>query len=208
MINRILAGTAHVLRDPSVEQVLEELYARAQRVADEAREVEGAVGDFGFSVRPVQGELLYLLARAARAHTAVEFCSSEGATAVYLAAAVRDNGGGLVIGADPRPEKVAAARETLAAAGLADFVDLRCGDPVEVLADLPEPVDLVAVDGWPELAAPSLARRTLDVLAPHLRPGALVLNDGREPDYLDLVRDPSGRFRTTLLDVGVLSYVD
>lgn len=210
LINHILAGTAHVLGDPRAEMVLEQLYARAQREADEMREAEGpdALGDFGYSLRPAQGELLYLLCRSTRARTVVDFCTSAGATAIYVAVALRDNGGGTVISADPRPEKIAAARANLEAAGLSGLVDLRCGEPEQVLTDLPGPVDVVAVDGWPELSAPSRARRTLEVLLPRLRPGALVLNDGRERDYLDLVRGPGSGLRTSVLDLGLLSVAD
>ncbi|KAA9159098.1 class I SAM-dependent methyltransferase [Amycolatopsis acidicola] len=212
LINHILAGTAHVLRDPRVELVLEALYTRAQRAADEKRDAPAedpdAMGDFGYSLSPTQGELLYLLCRATRARTVVEFCSSEGATAIYLAAALRDNGGGTVIGADSRPDRIRAARNNLADAGLSEYADLRCGEPEEVLADVEGPIDLVSVDGWPELAAPSRARRTMEVLVPRLRSGALVLNDGREPDYLDLVRAADSPLRTTVVDIGLLSVAE
>jgi hypothetical protein len=37
------------------------------------------------------------------------------------------------------------------------------------------------------------------VLAPQLRPGALLLNDNGEPDYLQFVRDPANGYRTLSL---------
>ncbi len=82
---------------------------------------------------------------------------------------------------------------------------MRCGDPLDVLADVPGPVDVLAIDGWPDLAPPSRALRILELMRPRLRPGALVLNDGGEPDYLACVRGPGSTLRTSLLDLGVLS---
>lgn len=208
MVNHVLAGTAHVLRDRRAELVLEQLYVDAQRAADEARG-SGDPGDFGFGCSPAQGEFLYLWCRAMQARVAVQGLASAGATAIYLAAALRDNwgdnGGGTVVTADPRPERACAARRNLDAAGLGAFADVRCGDPLDVLADVAGPVDVLALDGWPEVAPPSRALRMLRLLQPRLRPGALVLNDGREPDYLGHARDPDGALRTSLLDLGVLS---
>lgn len=49
------------------------------------------------------------------------------------------------------------------------------------------------------------ALRVLELMRTRLRPGALVLNDNREPDYLACVRGPGSTLRTSLLDLGVLS---
>jgi predicted O-methyltransferase YrrM len=204
LVNHVLAGTAHVLRDRRAELVLDQLYVGAQRAADEARG-SGEIGDFGFGCSPAQGEFLYLWCRGTGARTAVQALASAGATAIYLAAALRDNGGGTVVTADPRPERAEAARASLDAAGLAAFADVRCGDPLEVLRDVAGPVDVLAIDGWPDLAAPSLALRVLELMRPRLRSGALVLNDSCEPDYLACVRGPGSTLRTSLLDLGVLS---
>jgi predicted O-methyltransferase YrrM len=204
LVNHVLAGTAHVLRDRRAELVLEELYVDAQRAADEARGASDP-GDFGFGCSPAQGEFLYLWCRSTGARTAVQTVTSAGATAIYLAAAIRDNGGGTVITADSRPERAQAAHRNLAAAGLDGFADVRCGDPLEVLSGLPGGVDVLAVDGWPDLAEPSRARRVLELVQPRLRNGALVLNDGSEPDYVQYVRGPDSSLRTSFTDVGMLS---
>jgi predicted O-methyltransferase YrrM len=207
LINHILAGTSHVLRDQRVELVLERLYSDAQRAADQAKEDASAdqLGDFGYSLRPGQGELLYLLCRTTGARRVVEAVSSRGATAIYCAAAMRDNGGGLVIGTDPRLDLVEAARANLAEAGLAEFAEIRHGDPADTVASVPGPIDLAYLDGWPQLRAPSRALRLLELLGPKLRPGALVLNDGAEPDYLDHLRASDSGFRVSVLDLGVLA---
>src|SRR5579875_2723784 len=94
------------------------------------------------------GRLLYMLARATGARAVVEFGTSFGISTIHLAAAVRDNGGGRVIGTEFEPSKIARARAHLAEAGLAEFVDLREGDAMQTLArDLPAAIDLVLLDG-------------------------------------------------------------
>src|SRR5258708_5154033 len=64
------------------------------------------------------GETIYNTARAIDARRIVEFGTSFGVSTIYLAAAVRDNGGGKVIGTELEPTKVAVARQNIAAAGL------------------------------------------------------------------------------------------
>ncbi|MEV6350039.1 class I SAM-dependent methyltransferase [Actinoplanes sp. NPDC051851] len=153
------------------------------------------------AIRPEQGDLIYLLCRAIGATRVVDFATSMGVSAIYFAAAVRDNGGGTVIGAEIVPEKVETARRNLADAGLAAFADIRLGDARETLRDVGGPVDFALIDGFPVGDGPSLARQVMEVLIPQLRPGALVLNDNAEPDYLDLVRDPSRGFRSLALPI-------
>lgn len=119
-----------------------------------------------------QGELLYLTARVLDARTVVEFGTSFGISTIYLAAALRDNGGGRVIGSEIVPSKRARAVANLERAGLADFSEVRLGDARRTLADVPEPVDLVLLDGWKDLYVP-----VLKLLEPRLRRGAVVLAD-------------------------------
>jgi predicted O-methyltransferase YrrM len=120
---------------------------------------------------------------------------------LYLAAAVRDNGGGQVIGSEIVAEKVAIARRNLEDAGLAGLVDIRQGDARQTLQDLGGPVDFVLIDGWPGAETPSLARRVIEIVAPQIRPGGLVLNDNGERDYLAYVRDPNNGFRSIALPI-------
>jgi predicted O-methyltransferase YrrM len=136
----------------------------------------------GFPIGREQGQLLYLLARAIGATRIVEFATSFGVSTLHLAAAVRDNGGGLVIGSELIPDKVRRAREHLAAAGLDDLADIREGDALQTLRDVGGPVDLVLIDGWPSSELPSLDRRVLELLAPHLRVGGIVFDDNGEED--------------------------
>ena len=131
-----------------------------------------AMKDFYIPVSREQGELLYLTARAIGAKRIVEFGTSFGISTLYLAAALRDDGGGLVIGSEIEPGKHARAEANLRAAGLHELADVRLGDALETLRELPEPIDLVLLDGWKDLYLP-----VLGLVTPHLRPGAVVLAD-------------------------------
>ena len=131
-----------------------------------------AMKDFYLPVSREQGEFLYLTARAIGATKVVEFGTSFGISTIYLAAAVRDNGRGEVIGSEIEASKVQVAKANLEAAGLAAHADVRLGDAMETLRDLPEPIDLVLLDGWKDLYIPVLERVT-----PRLRPGSVVLAD-------------------------------
>jgi predicted O-methyltransferase YrrM len=120
--------------------------------------------------------LLYMLARSMKARAIVEFGTSFGVSTAHLAAALKDNGGGRVIGSEFEPSKVARARSNMAAAGLAEFVEIREGDALETLSrDLPDAIDLVLLDGAKTLYAP-----VLSLLAPRLRSGALIVADNAD----------------------------
>jgi predicted O-methyltransferase YrrM len=64
------------------------------------REFYGPVKEFYLAVSPNTARLLYMLARSTQARSIVEFGTSFGISTIHLAAAVRDNGGGRVIGSE------------------------------------------------------------------------------------------------------------
>jgi len=132
----------------------------------------GIMSDVYIPVSREQGHLLYLVARSIGARRVVEFGTSFGISTLYLAAAVRDNGGGTVIGSELEPEKHRTATQNLAEAGFADVTDVRLGDAMQTLRDVPAPVDMLLLDGWKDLYLP-----VLDLIKPKLRPGAVVLAD-------------------------------
>ena len=122
--------------DARVNAVIERLRANRHGPAgggprqNQAAEDPYAYTEFGFSIHPEQGDLIYLLCRSIAATRVVEFATSVGMSTLYFAAAVRDNGGGRVIGSELVPAKVRRARENLVEAGLAEWVDIRrAGNP-------------------------------------------------------------------------------
>ncbi|BCA56543.1 hypothetical protein W02_36830 [Nitrospira sp. KM1] len=154
-------------------------------------------------LHPDKCRLAYVLCRSLNAQRVVEFGTSFGVSTIYLAAAVRDNAQsgrrGIVIGTEIEPTKVAAARGNLAEAGLADFVDIREGDALETLKDIGGPGDFLLMDSWTRYA-----RGIIEIVAPQLRPGAIVMADnvGQLPGayraYTDYIRNPSNGFRSML----------
>ena len=146
----------------------------------------GRLKDLPLAVSRETGTLLYMLARSCRARDVVEFGTSFGLSTLYLAAALRDNGGGRLITTEFEPSKVVRARENFAAGGLGDLVEVREGDALQTLAhDLPETVDLLLLDG-----AKALYPEVLSLVENRLRPGALVLAGDADmsPDYVERVR--------------------
>lgn len=124
------------------------------------------------ALEPVKAEFCHLVCRSLGARRIVEVGTSYGVSTHYLAAAVRENGGGTVIATEYEPEKAAAARANFAAAGIADLIDLREGDLRETLKDLSGPIDFVLMDIWTEMALPAM-----QLITPHLRRGAVVIAD-------------------------------
>lgn len=150
------------------------------------REFYGLLKDIPLPVSRETGNLLYVLASSTRAKHIVEFGTSFGVSTIYLAAALRDNGGGQIITTEFESSKAAGARQNLTEAGLMDLVEIREGDALETLAHgLPETIDLVLLDG-----AKALYAEILERIEPSLRPGSLVLADDadRAPEYVSRVR--------------------
>ena len=193
------------LADPGLRAVLDRLYAAAA-AGDEpviarlierekaaaapltSRERTELMEDAYLPVEPESGELMYSLVRACRPATVVEFGTSFGISTIYLAAAVRDNGAGRVVGTELSEAKAARARANTGDAGL---------------AGLPGPVGFVLLDGWKDLYLP-----VLRLLEPVMAAGALVFADdtGRFADqlsgYLAYVRDPANGYVSVRFPVG------
>ena len=133
----------------------------------------GRLKDFPLAVSRETGALLYMLARGCGARTIVEFGTSFGLSTLYLAAALRDNGGGRLITSEFEPSKAARARQNLTEGDLIDLVEIREGDALHTLrTDLPDAIDFLLLDG-----AKALYPEILDLMESRLRPGALILAD-------------------------------
>lgn len=145
------------------------------------------------SVSPAFGRFLYMCARSCKARRIVEFGSSMGISAIYLAAALRDMGGGFLIGTELEPGKAERAQANLTAAGLADVVELRIGDARDTLKHgVGGDIDMVMLDGAFTLYLP-----VLKLLEPHLKPGAIIIGENAFTEaggYIDYVRDPSNGY--------------
>ncbi|KRQ00578.1 O-methyltransferase [Bradyrhizobium manausense] len=159
------------------------------------RDLYARLKDAPLAVSRETGSLLYMLARSARARTIVEFGTSFGISALHLAAALRDNGGGRLITSEFEPSKATRARDNLSDGGLIDLVEIREGDALKTLSvDLPDQIDLVLLDG-----AKALYPEILDLVEDRLRPGAIIVADNADdsPDYLARVRAPGSGYMST-----------
>lgn len=209
---------ASPMNDPKLEALLERLHVQSDAQADETnayferREQVIAIDQEGFYDDDMQrflsdkmvaldrdkAQFCYMLCRSLRATRVVEAGTSFGVSTMYLAAAVRDNQveNGVVIGTEYEPKKVEIARANFREAGLSEFIELREGDLRQTLRDVGGPVDFMLVDIW-QVALPAL-----ELVSPHLRPGAIVACDNTTVDaaeyrdYFEFVHDPKNRFRT------------
>jgi len=198
-----------------VTDLLEALYADAEqsdpvahKAARESRATFKNEADFYKAMHkaymPVGrdfGNLLYSLARSAKAKTVVEFGTSFGISTIYLACAIRDNGAGKVITSEFDPEKAARAKKNLTAAGLVECVEFRIGDALNTLSDLSCEIDLIFLDG-----AKGLYLDVLKLLEPHLRSGGIVASDNTDHDgmepFLDYLRMPGSGYISSAIITG------
>lgn len=156
----------------------------------------GQLKDLPLAVSRETGTMLYMLARNGNARNIVEFGTSFGVSTLFLAAALRDNGGGGLITSEFEPSKVAKARENLVAGGLFDLAEIREGDALQTLSrDLPESIDLLLLDG-----AKALYPEILSLVEKRLRPGAFIVADdaGYSPEYVSRIRS-SGLYMSVSL---------
>jgi predicted O-methyltransferase YrrM len=215
-------GAVCSIDDARVRGVLDELYAAERRQAPamlrlllegvrdkvlgrtiSVEEEVDRIKDLYVPLSAKQGRLAYMVARAIGARTIVEFGTSFGISTIHLAAAVRDNGGGRVIGTEMVPRKIAQARANLDAAGLGDFAEIREGDARETLRDVTAPIDMVLLDGAKNLYLPILQQ-----LEDRVRPGGVVLADNiflfrrALGPYVAYVQNPRNGYSSVTLFLG------
>jgi predicted O-methyltransferase YrrM len=212
----------NIITDLRVQKVLDRLYAdvkkeQLQRVMMGVRLLVNRVFRLGWSLEDYvrhtkdlyiplsreRGTFAYLVARSIKARRIVEFGTAFGISTIYLAAAVRDNGGGIVIGSELDQDKAEMARANLEEAGLADYVEIRQGDAMQTLADPGGPVDLLLNDGYKDYYI-----LIVKLLTPFLRPGAVVLGDNMTTGspilppmaaYMEYMKDPRNGFLSITL---------
>jgi predicted O-methyltransferase YrrM len=183
--------------EPTLEAVAQSDASRLLRSRTGYHELYGLLKDIPLPVSRETGHLLYMLTRSTGARHVLEFGTSFGVSTIYLAAALRDNGGGRIITTEFEPSKAARARDNLTEAGLIDLVEIREGDALETLAhDLPETLDLVLLDGAKPLYAEILER-----VERYLRPGSFVLADDARycEEFVSRMRSDANRYMSVPL---------
>ncbi len=163
--------------DPKLLEVLTRLEKRDQE--ERARGLPGSQRIQ--SIHPDSARLLYLLALAKEAKSIVEVGMSHGYSTLWLASAAKINGG-KVVAHDMSSERIAAARQNFAEAGLADWIEIVEGDARQTLRRRAEPVDLLFID----ISEKSAYRVVFDLVYPRLVKGGVVAADNAlsHPDEL------------------------
>lgn len=156
------------------------------------------------SISYEEGRVLYQIVRSCKPCLIVEFGSSFGISAMFLGAALKDQGFGRMIGTEIEPNKVSAAQASLAKAGLSDVVEIRAGDALETLKSVNEPVGVLFLDGWKDLYLP-----VTQMLLPHMVAGSVLVADNinmfprqLKPFREFLLGPQHGGFVTATLPVG------
>lgn len=166
---------------------------------DWSKENETFYDDKYVPIVPEQGKFLYMQARALQAKHIFEFGTSYGISTLYLAKAVKENGG-KVFTTEYVPEKIKRAKKNFVDAGLEDFIEILEGDALETVKNIKEEIDFVLLDGWPNMVFP-----VFKLIEPLLKKGAVVVVDdvkGFEismKDYLDYVRNAKNGYLSTLI---------
>lgn len=155
-------------------------------------------------VGPEVGLFLNLLVRTTGATVVVEIGGSVGYSTIWLAEAVKANGGKLY-SFEVNPLKQQEQKENLEAAGLSSVVELIARPADEVIPERELNIDLVLLDHWKELYV-----RDFEVCWPKLKTGGCVVADNiLMPQknaqviakYLDCVHSHTDA-RSTLLPIG------
>jgi predicted O-methyltransferase YrrM len=178
--------------EPALEAVAQSDAGRLMTSKTRYRELYTLLKDIPIPVSRETGALLYMLVRSVRARSIVEFGTSFGISTIYLAAALRDSGGGRIVTTEFESSKAARARAHLTEAGLIDLVEIREGDALETLArDLPDELDVVLLDG-----AKGLYAEILDRVEGRLRPGSMILADDARhcPEFVRRMRADACRY--------------
>jgi predicted O-methyltransferase YrrM len=193
----------HTLADTQDEAIVEQVRNSAAWKSATSEQRARMLRDVLLPISRDVGRFLYGIARSISAKRIVEFGTSYGVSTLYFAAALCDNGGGVVIGSELEESKVAKANGHLAEAGLSQFAEIRAGDALQMLRETGGTIDLLFLDGWKELSLDVL-RITLG----SLHRGSVVLADDvlLFPDllapYLDHVRNPANGFISVAIPLG------
>jgi len=130
LLDRLFAE-ADAATNPALSAFSSEERDRLMHSKTDYLRLYGLMKDLWLPVSRETGVLLYMLARSTGARSIVEFGTSFGISALHLAAALRDNGGGRLITSECEPSKVMRARAHLVEGGLDDLVEVREGDALK-----------------------------------------------------------------------------
>ncbi len=147
--------------------------AREDEVLARVRTETAAMGDIAvMQIAPDQGAFMTLIARVIGAREAIELGTFTGYSAICIARGLAP--GGRLIACELSEEYAEVAARNLAAAGVADRVEIRIGPALETLADIPanEVFDLAFIDADKE-SYPAY----YELVLARTRPGGVIVVD-------------------------------
>ena len=139
------------------------------------------------NIAPENGQFLSILIRSIRAQNVLEIGTSNGYSAIWIAAALKETGGRLIT-FEFDPKRAAEAEAHLQEAGLDNIVDVRVGNALDEIPKCDATFDLVFLD-----AEKNEYRRYLELALPNIRTGGLIVADDtvtmrdEMPDYVEFV---------------------
>ncbi len=145
---------------------------------------------------------LYLLVKLSRARRILEVGTSNGCSTLWLAEAVRQNGGGSISTIERDPLKVNLAWANFKRAGLDKLVTIYYGEARKALKRLKGPFDFVFIDATKEEYL-----SYLKLILPKTKPGTLIVADNatmfkdRMKNYLHFVRNHP-KLESVLVPIG------
>jgi len=177
------------IQPPEAGWIAVDAYIADRLISDDpvaALVANAAAGLPDIDVSPPQGRFLHLLARIAGARRILEIGTLGGYSTIWLARAAGE--GGQVVTLEIEPHYAEVAKANLAAAGLADRVDIRVGAAIDTLAAMTAepPFDFVFIDA----DKPSNVQYLHEAIR-LARPGATIVVDNviREGGILDVASD-------------------
>lgn len=155
-----------------VDDYISGLLIGADPVLDGTQAAGDKAGLPQISVAPNQGKMLNLLARVHGARKILEIGTLAGYSTIWLARALPADGKLITLEYDPRHAEVATAN--IAAAGLADRVEVKVGAALDTLPTIADegPFDLFFIDA-DKVNNPKYFQWALD----HSRPGSVIIVD-------------------------------
>ena len=123
------------------------------------------------NIAPENGQFLSILTRSIHAKYVLEVGTSNGYSAIWIAAALKETNGRLIT-LENDTERAKEAQENLNQAALDDIVEIRVGNALQEIPKCDETFDLVFLD-----AEKGEYLQYLELVLPNIRPGGLIIAD-------------------------------
>ena len=139
------------------------------------------------NIAPENGQFLSILIQSIKAQNVLEVGTSNGYSAIWIAAALQKTGGRLIT-LEFDPTRAAEAETHLQEVGFNGIVEVRVGNALDEIPKCDMTFDLVFLD-----AEKNEYRRYLELVLPNIRSGGLIVADDtvtmrdEMPDYIEYV---------------------